>query len=323
MTFSIILALSSFMLALLGTRLSILAQRKKIMPLDIAYVKTRQAPVARSGGIVLVFSIIIGLLMADIGYSVVFSLLLLAAMALLSDLIDIPGFVKWLVQLLAIAVTLGSMPHGLFGDFLLTPTIDKCITALLWLWLIRCFSITDGLDGLCASHVVALSAAIVFVMAMAGKFPGDMAHYGLILTSAAIGFLWWNWPPAKIMLGEVGRTPLGFLIGFLLLLLIQQDHVFPALILPAYFLSDASLTALRRLYHGKKIWAVHSDHYYQRRTRFATTAPAIIRYIMGLHMLLAFLAVFSELQPDIALILLALAYFAVFMLLGFFAYERR
>lgn len=310
-----------FLIALLGTRLAILAQRKKVLPLDIAYVKTKQAPTPRGGGIVLVFTILIGLLMADAGYGLVFSLLLLAAIALLSDIIEVPGFVKLLVQLIAIAVTLGSLPYGLFGE-LLPPEMDKLLTGLLWLWLVQCFKITDGIDGLCAAHVVAFGASLVFIMAMVGKFPGDLANYGLVITCAAVGFIWWNWPPAKIGLNEVGSLPLGFLTGYLILLLVHEGHVFPAAILPAYFLSDASLTALRRLYYGKRIWAVHSDHYYQRRTRYATTAPAIIRYIMGLHILLAFLAVFSELQPDIALVPLALAYFAAFMLLGFFAHER-
>lgn len=318
---TLILGLSMFLIALLGTRLAILAQRRKVLPLDIAYLRTRQAPTPRSGGVVLVFTILIGLLMADAGYGLVLGLLLLLALALLSDWIDVPGFVKLLVLFMAISIVLGGMPQGLFPD-LLPPTTDKLVTALLWVWLVQCFKITDGIDGLCASHVVALGASLVFLMAMAGRFPSDIAHYGLIITGAAMGFVWWNWPPAKIGLGESGSLPLGFLAGYLMLTLAQQGHLFPALILPAYFLSDASLTALRRLYYGKRIWAVHSDHYYQRRTRFATTAPAIIRYIMGLHILLAFLAVFSELQPDIALVPLALAYFAVFMLLGFFAHER-
>jgi UDP-N-acetylmuramyl pentapeptide phosphotransferase/UDP-N-acetylglucosamine-1-phosphate transferase len=291
------------------------------MPLDIAYLKTKQAPVPRGGGIVLVFTILIGILIADSGYAVIFSLLLLTAVALLCDLIDIPNLVKILVQMLAIAVTLSSMRHGLFGAWLM-PDVDKCLTALLWLWVMQCFKATDRMDGFCTTHLVALGAAIIFLMAMESKFPGPMAESGLVIAGAGIGFLWWNWPPAKITMNEVGHIPLSFLVGYLLLQLIQAGYVFPALILPAYFLSDATITWVRRLYHKKSVFAQYEDYYYLRRLRRGTSARVILNYVMGLHILLACLAVFSVLEPDIAALPLALAYFAVFMLLGFFIYER-
>lgn len=313
MTFSLILAFSAFLFSLLGTRLAILAARSRTGPPSVAMLKKRLARVPGGGGIVPVFTIAMALVIADSGYGVIFGMLLLAGIALLGQLLPLPAFVKLSVQLLAVAVALGGLPHGLFSA--LPPQLDKIATAVLWIWLMACFRRYDGMDGLCASQITALGASLVFLLAMIGRFPGTLAELALSMGAAAIGFAWWNWPPARIRMGEPGTLPLGFLYGYALLLLAQQGQTAAALILPAYVLSDASLTWLRGLRSPGAML------YYQRRISHAA-APATLRYVAGLHLLLGFLAVFAALQPAIAALPLALAYFAVFMMLGFFAYER-
>ena len=89
-------------------------------------------------------------------------------------------------------------------------------------------------------------------------------NYALAIVGVSLGFLWWNWPPARIFLGDVGSIPLGFLLAWLLFGLAAKGFYLQAIILPLYYLIDATLTIVIRLFSGKKIWDAHRDHFYQR-----------------------------------------------------------
>ena len=84
------------------------------------------------------------------------------------------------------------------------------------------------------------------------------------VAGAALGFLAWNWQPAKLFLGDVGSVPLGFLLAWLLLSLAAHGHWAAALILPGYFLADASWTLARRALRGAPVWRAHREHIYQQ-----------------------------------------------------------
>ncbi|MFB0922104.1 MAG: glycosyl transferase, partial [Alphaproteobacteria bacterium] len=72
------------------------------------------------------------------------------------------------------------------------------------------------------------------------------------------------WHPARIFLGDIGSISLGYLLGWLLLSLAVSGHLQAAIILPLYYLVDATLTLLRRLQRGDKVWQAHREHYYQK-----------------------------------------------------------
>ena len=187
--------------------------------------------------------------------------------------------------------------------------------------MINLFNFMDGIDGLAATEMIGVGIGFCLLSAFAGvTFPHALFAYNLILAAAGCGFLWWNWHPAKIFLGDVGSIPIGFLLGYLLLLAANSGYLFAALILPAYYLSDGTITLARRLWQGKKIWVAHSEHYYQQAVRRGRRHDTVTRYIFGLNILLVFLATLAVINPRIAVIHLAVAYLAVFMLLGFFAH---
>ena len=95
--------------------------------------------------------------------------------------------------------------------------------------------------------------------------PATPARSTAALTAAAaLGFLVWNWHPARVFLGDVGSVPLGFLVGWLLLELMARGAWAAAIILPSYYATDATLTLVRRLLRGEKIWQAHKEHFYQR-----------------------------------------------------------
>lgn len=322
MTFYTILALSAFLISLLGTKLTILALRKRTVLLDIPNLRSNhRAPTPKGGGIAVITALIICLLVADISYEVVLSLLLLAAISLLDDLIGVPVIVRLIVQVFAVAIPLSAMPDAIFGG-IFPNWLDKTIVGLLWIWFINLFNFMDGIDGLSATEMICIGIGLCFPAVLTGAFPDSLSIYGLIITAAACGFLWWNWHPARIFLGDVGSVPIGFLLGFLLLIAIRDGYVYTALILPGYYLADGTITLIRRLRQGKKVWVAHSEHYYQRAVRSGRSHESVVRYIFGINLLLILLATLSVLNDELADFYLALAYLAVFMLLGFFAHNR-
>jgi UDP-N-acetylmuramyl pentapeptide phosphotransferase/UDP-N-acetylglucosamine-1-phosphate transferase len=315
MILSIIMTIAAFLLTLLGTRVAILARRNRAAPLDIAALRKKQSAAPRGGGIVMAFAIVICLLIADVGYPLILCLLLLTAISLLHSIIAVAKPIRLLVQLLAVMIAMSAMPHGLFSTFL-PQAADKTLTALVWLWFIHSFRVLDKADGLCASVTAAIGAGLVLVLAMAGQFPNIVSTIGLVTAGSGVGFLWWNWHPARIFMNDVGSIPVGFLLGYALLLTAGGGYLAASAILAAYVLCDSSITFIRKLYSK----SAHGDHYYRRAMASGRSQGSIVRYVVGVHMLLMALAIYAIIAPEIAMLPVALAYFAVFMLLGFFAH---
>lgn len=322
MTFYIILSLSAFMISLLGTRLAILAFRKRALPIDPASLRADyKKPPVPGGGIVVAMTLIICLLVADISYAIILATFMLAAISLLDDLITIPLPVRVLVQVLSVLVALSVMHIPTFGG-LLPMWMDKGVTAILWVWFINLFKLMDGIDGIAATEMIGISMGLCLITVMSDTFPSSLSTYNLIIASAACGFLWWNWHPAKVLLGESGSIPIGFLLGYVLILAATSGYGYAALILPAYHVSDATLTVIRRLYNGRKLFISHSDHYYQRAVKSGRRHDSVARYVFGINFLLIFQATFSVIDPSLAVFYVGLAYASVFMMLGFFDHSK-
>lgn len=321
MTFYITLSLSAFLISLLGTRLLILALRRRPVLVDIPNLRSNHTrPTPKGGGIAVVMALVICLLVADLDYSIVLSLLLLTAISLLDDLIGVPISVRFLVQVIAVAIPLSAMQLAFNGFFPIW--FDKLLIGIFWVWFINLFNFMDGIDGISAAETVCIGIGLCFPAALTGAFPNALSTYALIVAAAGFGFWWWNRHPAKIFLGDVGSVPIGFLLGYLLLLAAMQGYIYAAVILPAYYLGDSTVTLLRRLYQGKKIWQAHSEHYYQRAVRGGWRHDQVVRYILGCNLLLLLLATLSILNPEVAWVHLAMAYLIVCMLLGFFAHNN-
>jgi UDP-N-acetylmuramyl pentapeptide phosphotransferase/UDP-N-acetylglucosamine-1-phosphate transferase len=175
----------------------------------------------------------------------------------------------------------------------------------------------DGIDGLAASETIAICMGIMLVTALTGSFGSQLSLSALIVLAAAAGFLWWNVHPARIFLGDVGSVPLGFLLGYLLLQMARAGYPHAALILPAYYLCDASITLARRAWRGEKIWQAHSEHFYQQAVRSGKRHDVVVRIINGVNILLIGLACLASLYPDSGWMYLAIAYGMVLAVLGF------
>jgi UDP-N-acetylmuramyl pentapeptide phosphotransferase/UDP-N-acetylglucosamine-1-phosphate transferase len=319
MPFYIILALSAFMISLLGTRLIILALRKRRVP----SLPGRVVRAPKGGGIAVVMGLIICLLVADLSasvYTVVLALLLLAAVSLLDDLIGLPLLVRLLVQVMSVSVVLSTLPSPVL--WFLPGWLDKCIIGLVWLWFINLFNFLDDIDGMSVIGMFGIGSGLCLLAVFSGTFPTPLSIYGLIIASSACGFVWWSWNPAKILMGDVGSIPIGFFLGYLLLLAATTGYGYAALILPAYYLADGLITLGSRLHQRKKIFITHTEHYCQKALANGRSPNSVSRYIAGTNILLIFLAQRTLLEPNLAIFYLGLSYLVVFMLLGFFAYHK-
>jgi len=142
----------------------------------------------------------------------------------------------------------------------------------------------------------------------------------LTAAAAALGFLRWNWHPAQIFLGDIGSVPLGFLIGWLLLLAAARGLWAPALILPLYYLGDATLTLLRRIAARAAVWRAHREHFYQRALGRDGDHAAVARMVLLTDVILVALALGALQRPVPSLVLAATA---VAILLALLAQRAR
>ena len=141
--------------------------------------------------------------------------------------------------------------------------LDTALAAVAWVWFVNLYNFMDGIDGISGVELGSIAFGLVLLAALGLLAPGQ-GLAALLLLAALLGFLAWNWHPAALFLGDVGSVPLGYLVGWLLLLACGQGLWPAALILPAYYWADATLTLLARLRRGEKVWQAHRSHFYQR-----------------------------------------------------------
>ena len=249
--------------------------------------------------------------------------LLLATVSWIDDLRGLPAAIRLAVHALAVALGMWALAgQGPLFQGILPGWLDTLAAALLWLWFLNLFNFMDGIDGIAGVESASVGGGLVLVTVLAGGGTGEML-YPLTLTAAALGFLVWNWHPARLFLGDVGSVPLGYLLGWLLLAAAAHGQWAPALILPLYYLADASLTLGRRLARGERVWLAHREHFYQRAVIGGRDHGRVVATILAANLALVALAGIAAapwLAPGIAL---AGAVLVVGVLLYFLARPAR
>jgi UDP-N-acetylmuramyl pentapeptide phosphotransferase/UDP-N-acetylglucosamine-1-phosphate transferase len=233
--------------------------------------------------------------------------LLLAAVGLIDDIRFIPVLPRLTLQAIAIALVVFSGP----GDLRIVPAcpfwIERGLVVLAGLWFVNLVNFMDGLDWMTVAEVVPVTAALA-VLGTLGEVPASTTIVAAALCGAMLGFAPFNRPVAKIFLGDVGSLPIGLLLGWCLLQLAYHQHLAAVLLLPLYYLADATMTLLRRLIRREPFWAAHRSHFYQRATDNGFTVWRVVGEVFALNVFLAALAlgsVVTESATITALLLLA------------------
>ena len=164
----------------------------------------------------------------------------------------------------ALAILGGVPPLAAMGVALSSGWFGVGIAALYLVWMLNLTNFMDGIDGIAAIEAVTVCLGAVVLSGVAA--PGRHLWIApLALASATLGFLVWNWPPAKIFMGDAGSGFLGLMLAVLSL---QAGWVVNRLfwcwvILLGVFVVDATVTLIRRMAQGERIYEAHRSHAYQ------------------------------------------------------------
>ena len=153
---------------------------------------------------------------------------------------------------------------SLFDRTVNTGVIGSILGVLYLVWLLNLFNFMDGTDGIAASEAifVCVAGAILNFHVLSDN---NFSAAAIVLASCTFGFLLYNWSPAKIFMGDVGSGYLGIAIGGLSLMAAKQQHelLWVWIILLTVFVSDATITLIRRLLRKQKPHVAHRSHAYQ------------------------------------------------------------
>jgi glycosyltransferase WbpL len=207
-------------------------------------------------------------------------------------------------------IWLGGLPPILLGDHLVTFGWSGYVFGVLALvWVLNLFNFMDGIDGIAASEAtfVTWSGALLATGAASGVIAPAM-----VLGAACLGFLWWNLPPARIFMGDVGSGYLGYAIAVLALTAARNGPVavWVWLILGGVFFVDATVTLVRRLARGERVYEAHRSHAYQwLARRWAGHGRVTVAVLLADVFWLLPCAAFATLHPSLAAVttLVALA----------------
>ena len=284
-------------------------------------------PVPRGGGIPLITITVLGwLAMSKLGLEQLVEINIVVSMAMFIALVcwfDDVGELSIVnrlgAQILVVAMSIILIPInpsslGLPGGLIIYAAIG-----LLWLWFINIFNFMDGIDGITSIETISICLGVSLTLGLLGPGAG-FSQLAIILASSTAGFLVWNWQPAKLFLGDVGSIPLGFLIGWLLIEVEAQGEWAAAIILPGYYLTDATLTLLYRAVKFEPIWTSHRQHFYQRAVAGNLSHSQASKAIAITNMWLVSCALLSTIFTLIALIN---AVFGIVILLCYFQLASR
>jgi UDP-N-acetylmuramyl pentapeptide phosphotransferase/UDP-N-acetylglucosamine-1-phosphate transferase len=332
MTDGLVLLLAFLLTALLCRRFTLPGSRFHVLD-HPGERSLHQQATPRSGGIALVAAILLAWMMA-VGLGrlpwnetlawLIAGVLLLAVTGGVDDRVDLSPLKRLLVQLLAAFFLLAA---GLVPEILQLPGMNVSLpcylafgfTLLFILWMTNLYNFMDGMDGFAGGMAVIGFGA----MAWLGWRAGDPAFAlaALVVVAANIGFLVFNFPPARIFMGDAGSPVLGYLAAAFMLQA-ERTHLFPLWLgglLFSPFIMDATYTLLRRLLAGKRIWQAHREHVYQRLVQ---TGWSHRRTVLWAYLLMFGAAISArmalELNPWVQWVILAgwiVIYLAIILLM--------
>ena len=227
---------------------------------------------------------------------VVAAVLIMTCLGAIDDIRPLPAGLRLILQTIVVAGVIYTLPDQLRVVPLLPWWFERLLLLIGGLWFVNLVNFMDGIDWMTAAEVIPITATLT-VLAIAGALPSYGTVLALALGGAMIGFAYFNRPTAKVFLGDVGSLPIGLILGWLLLQVAGGGHLVAAVIMPLYYLADATITLCRRLIRREPFWEAHRSHFYQRATDRGFTTMAVVARVFVVNIGLGILAVISVVVP--------------------------
>lgn len=239
---------------------------------------SHNAPTPVGGGLAIVGTYSLGLLiMLQAGFLPVSELVALAVglavaiIGLIDDRRHVDFRLRLIVQFAAVFMAMawiGDIPQSaIFAVVTDSSVIAWILFALALLWMTNLYNFMDGIDGFAGIQACFVGLAAAGLLIYAEDY--GLALLCLFLASAAAGFLVWNWPPARIFMGDVGSGFIGFTLGIIAILSIVHESMslWSWVLLMGCFIVDATLTLFRRVASGERWYQAHCSHAFQNAAR--------------------------------------------------------
>lgn len=221
--------------------------------------------------------------------------LFIAYLGWLDDKYSVSAKLRLLCHFLAATLCSLMLPQLLVD--ILPLWAEKTLIILAWVWFINLYNFMDGIDGIAATQ----AACIAYILSL--MMP-QIAPILLVLMGSVLGILRFNWYPARVFMGDVGSTYLGFILaGFMFYSLTFNFAAgfWGSIIISIIFTLDATFTLIKRLLKGKAPWKAHKEHFYQRAVLLGMSHGQVVKRLILLNALFIVCSLIAFTNPSVGL----------------------
>jgi UDP-N-acetylmuramyl pentapeptide phosphotransferase/UDP-N-acetylglucosamine-1-phosphate transferase len=220
----------------------------------------------------------------------------LTIMGAVDDVTGLAATPRLLFQVIAVGLVIAALPADLHVFSILPWWVERTLFVIGGLWFVNAVNFMDGIDWMSVAEVVPVAGGLA-LLGIFGALPPHGILVALALCGAMLGFAPFNYPVARLFLGDAGSLPIGLMLVWLLLLLAGSGHVAAAVLLPLYYVADATITLMRRLLNGEALMTAHRRHYYQQALDSGFTVLQIVSRVFILNVALVVLALTTIFSP--------------------------
>src|SRR5262249_19964052 len=320
----LVITLSPYpLILLLATAVSLLLNRL-LTPLLARHAlaapnarSSHKVPTPQGGGIAVVIAVFAAMLVGSLLpavdtrsfvalWPVAAGVALLALTGACDDLFRLPVGPRFVLQVVAVGAALAALPDEARVVPMLPWWVERAALLVAGVYLVNIVNFMDGIDWMTVAELVPVAGALWIASQSGALAPPDGA-LALAVAGALLGFAPFNRPVAKLFLRDRGSLPLGLLLFWLLTRLAANGHLAAALLLPLYYVADATATLVRRFLRGENVLRAHRTHFYQRATDLGFTVTEIVARVCAVNLALAALAIGSVAAASAAVSAAALA----------------
>jgi glycosyltransferase WbpL len=282
---------------------------------------SHEIPKPKGGGISIVLIVIGSIILLllskkinlDISISLLVGLTIVSITALIDDLFNLSALIRAVFYVIASFISLylidGLTVLSINNYSFNIGSLGLLLGVIFIVWLTNLYNFMDGTDSFAGIQTICVAIFMGSILFLSSNLYLGVVFFCLI--AATVGFLYWNWPPAKIFMGDVGSCSIGFLFGLMSIYTEQKETISITvwLIALAPFISDATFTLLKRILNGEKWYKAHNTHAYQRLYQRGISHRNLAIGLLFINIVIIWpVAYITQIYKNIEFIMLILTY---------------